>query len=168
MKNIYLTISIILLIVDRSIKYFASSINFGGGFVKMGIYKNYSGAFSLPIAGWLYNIAGIILLIIFIYLFLLSLRAERSNLARDGIATPLSASRNNRISYLFIIFGGASNLFDRIYFGYVIDYIQVSQRSFFNIADAMIIEGILILVIFNKKFMSFQNPKSQAPSSDIN
>ncbi len=50
--------------------------------------------------------------------------------------------------FSLIILGGLSNLFDRIYFGYVIDWIRVFflPISIFNIADIMIIGGILCLI----------------------
>ena len=50
--------------------------------------------------------------------------------------------------FSLIILGGLSNLFDRIYFGYVIDWIRVFflPISIFNIADLMIIGGILCLI----------------------
>ena len=129
--KIKLFLPIILLIIDRLIKYFAPSIDIGGGFLKIDLYKNYAGAFSLPIAGILYDIAGIILLIIFLIIFFKEIKKAYSL---------------QLIAYSLIVFGGASNLFDRLYFGYVIDYVQVLQRSFFNIADTMIIFGIVILL----------------------
>jgi len=50
--------------------------------------------------------------------------------------------------FALIILGGLSNFFDRIYFGYVIDWIRVFflPISIFNIADLMIIGGILCLI----------------------
>ena len=47
-----------------------------------------------------------------------------------------------------IILGGVSNLFDRIYFGYVIDWIRVFflPISIFNVADIMIVGGTLCLI----------------------
>ena len=50
--------------------------------------------------------------------------------------------------FSLIILGALSNLFDRIYFGYVIDWIRVFflPISIFNIADLMIIGGILCLI----------------------
>jgi len=50
--------------------------------------------------------------------------------------------------FSLIILGGLSNLFDRIYFGYVVDWIRVFflPISIFNIADLMIIGGILCLI----------------------
>lgn len=48
-------------------------------------------------------------------------------------------------SFLLIIGGGASNLYDRMVFGYVIDFIKISLLPFstFNLADVMIIGGII-------------------------
>lgn len=50
--------------------------------------------------------------------------------------------------FSLVIFGGLSNLFDRIYFGYVVDWIRVFflPISIFNIADIMIGGGILCLI----------------------
>lgn len=135
MKYLYF-ISFGLFIFDRIIKYFAPSINFGGNFLSFGFYKNYAGAFSLPIAGWLYNMAGIILLAIFIYLFL----KEHKNV----YSLQLTA-------YSFIILGGVSNIFDRLFYGYTIDYINFFNFSFFNLADIMLIAGIILLLIQNLK-----------------
>ena len=52
---------------------------------------------------------------------------------------------------LMVICGALSNLFDRLYFGYVIDFINAYFGFFkfavFNIADAMIVAGIACLII---------------------
>ncbi|MCP4188267.1 MAG: lipoprotein signal peptidase [Gammaproteobacteria bacterium] len=63
---------------------------------------------------------------------------------------------------LCLILGGAiGNLIDRIYLGYVIDYIQVWLGSYpwpaFNIADAAISVGAAILIL-----SSFVSPQSTA------
>jgi len=50
----------------------------------------------------------------------------------------------NKLGFYLIFFGGLSNFFDRIIFGYVIDWITV-PFSAFNIADLMIIVGIIII-----------------------
>ena len=51
-----------------------------------------------------------------------------------------------------MIIGGAfGNLFDRVYYGSVIDFIDISIKNFhwfiFNVADIFISIGILILII---------------------
>lgn len=56
-----------------------------------------------------------------------------------------------KISLLFIIIGGISNLIDRIVRGKVIDYIDISllipNFPIFNIADIFIVIGFIIFVI---------------------
>ena len=48
-----------------------------------------------------------------------------------------------------ILFGGIlGNLFDRIVRGFVIDYINVSFFSIFNLADIAITFGVVLLIIF--------------------
>ena len=56
-------------------------------------------------------------------------------------------SPTNLTGVLLIAFGGASNLFDRFYFGGVRDYLLFFSRSAWNIADIMILAGILLLIL---------------------
>lgn len=76
-------------------------------------------------------------------------------------------SRKNHLqnfSFLLIIGGGASNLYDRIIFGYVVDFIKISLLPFstFNLADVMIIGGIAGFVV---DYFLFS--KSQKATADI-
>jgi len=48
-----------------------------------------------------------------------------------------------------IIAGAFSNLLDRVHYGFVVDYIDVSFFTIFNLADAMITGGI-ILILFKE------------------
>lgn len=52
-------------------------------------------------------------------------------------------------SFLLIIGGGASNLYDRMVLGYVIDFIKISLLPFstFNLADVMIVGGIIGFIV---------------------
>lgn len=54
-----------------------------------------------------------------------------------------------RAGFSLIILGGSSNLFDRLFFGYVIDWIRIFilPISIFNIADLMIFSGLLCLIL---------------------
>ena len=50
-----------------------------------------------------------------------------------------------------IIFGAFSNLFDRIYYNGVIDYIHTIFGSVINIADIMISVGVILIIFQIKK-----------------
>ena len=69
------------------------------------------------------------------------------------------------ISLSLILGGAIGNLIDRIYLGYVIDYIQVWLGSYpwpaFNIADAAISVGAVILIVG-----SFMKPAKSAKSEN--
>ncbi len=58
--------------------------------------------------------------------------------------------------FSLIILGGLSNFGDRVILGYVIDWIRISPLpiSFFNLADLMIINGMIILLIGSLKSLS--------------
>ena len=63
------------------------------------------------------------------------------------------ASKSNgleKICYLAIIGGGLGNTFDRLYYGSVIDFIDLSYKNFhwfiFNVADIFITISVLILI----------------------
>ena len=64
-----------------------------------------------------------------------------------------------KISYLIIVGGGLGNIFDRLYYGAVIDFIDLNYNNFhwfiFNVADIFITIGVLILIFseFIKKKM---------------
>jgi signal peptidase II len=63
-----------------------------------------------------------------------------------------------KISYLMIIGGSLGNIFDRIYYSSVLDFIDISINNFhwfiFNVADIFITLGVILLIIlefFKKK-----------------
>ncbi len=73
-----------------------------------------------------------------------------------GIVFQLHKNNKGRQNYplLFIIFGGLSNLFDRVYYKSVIDVFVFSglpTSLMFNIADLMIIVGIM-MILFRRNF----------------
>ena len=63
------------------------------------------------------------------------------------------------IAFSFILAGALGNLYDRVFFGYVIDFIELHYNNFywpiFNIADIAISTGVILLlysiVVSNKK-----------------
>ena len=55
-------------------------------------------------------------------------------------------------SLWLIILGASSNIIDRIKFSFVIDYIDLKFWPIFNLADIMIVAGVIILLIFQLKY----------------
>ena len=67
------------------------------------------------------------------------------------------------ISLILIASGGISNLIDRIFRGYVVDFIDVNLFNFpnFNVADISIIIGIgILLIVIIKSFFSRKTIKN--------
>ncbi|HUT86193.1 MAG TPA: signal peptidase II [Elusimicrobiales bacterium] len=54
-----------------------------------------------------------------------------------------------KIATLFILSGAAGNLFDRIFYGYVIDFLDFRIWPVFNVADSFIsVGGVLLAFVF--------------------
>jgi len=50
-----------------------------------------------------------------------------------------------------IIVGAVSNLIDRLYFGFVVDFISFFDYSIFNLSDAHIVCGVGLILIWELK-----------------
>jgi len=50
-------------------------------------------------------------------------------------------------SALLIFLGAISNFYDRLALGFVVDYLRLGPISFVNIADGMIVAGLLMIMI---------------------
>lgn len=64
------------------------------------------------------------------------------------------------IGFSLILGGGISNLFDRIFRGYVVDYISL-KTSAFNFADVLIIIGAVLMLIRILGYKSTINKSSK-------
>lgn len=98
--------------------------------------KNTGIAFGIPI-----QLIGIILMNILLLILLLYFAKKELNL-NSKLAQYLLA---------LVFAGGISNLIDRLYNGYVIDFISIWIWPTFNFADIYITIGILLLIIFYGK-----------------
>lgn len=91
-------------------------------------HHNYGVAFNVPIP-----LAVVIPLTIFIIVGLvLWVRRQQYNISL-------------RLAVSAIILGAISNLFDRIWYGYTVDYARL-LNSIINIADVLVLAGIFLLV----------------------
>ncbi len=141
---IYFGIVLFIFLVDRISKLYILSVLEDLGFVDINInsYINFILVWNTGIAFGLlsfdqsemYNLMTI--LIIFINLFIIYL---------------IIKSKDNTAYFFIIILGGSlGNLFDRIYYSAVPDFIDISYKGFhwfvFNVADIFISLGIICLI----------------------
>ncbi len=131
------------LLADRLLKYIAltqSLLHTGEivrfWFISFSPFLNHYLAFSIPLS--LVVIIPSSLLIIAVLCFY-SAQPERTAVQRAAL--------------FFIITGAASNVFDRIAYHGVIDYLSFWPQGFFNIADMMIGIGITALI-----FLPYHSP----------
>jgi signal peptidase II len=116
---------------DSALKQFSlKSINLVHDLLVFRAVKNYYIAFSLPFISGKWLIMATLAILIFLASMLYKMREEHSRI----------------VSISLILAGAISNLVDRIYYGFVIDYFDLKYFTVFNIADMMIVSGSLLLV----------------------
>lgn len=116
---------LLLLLIDQALKLLAIHRNFA--LVNKGIAYGLFPSFFKPFFFIL-----IILILFFVSLFLIFVPRKRNG--------PF------RISLILILTGGISNFIDRVIYGGVVDYINLSFLPGFNLADLAISTGFLILI----------------------
>ncbi|MFA4880338.1 MAG: signal peptidase II [Candidatus Doudnabacteria bacterium] len=137
-----------LFILDQILKNWAGYVLAGGPnffilghFFSLEFYRNYGIAFGIPLpalssdgagpAVFFYSIAA--LLCVFLYYW------GRKFLQRKDFSS---------LCGLVLLGAGAfSNALDRLRFGYVIDYLNLAFWPVFNVADIMIVAGVVILLV---------------------
>lgn len=62
-----------------------------------------------------------------------------------------SLSRTGKIIFALILSGAISNIADRLYLGYVRDFLDLGLGFTFNFADAMIVLGLIIILFTQSK-----------------
>ena len=146
MKNIkikrlyYIAVSLLILVFDQISKYiininYKSIISQNLGFFTIDLVKNYGAAFNI--------LTGNRILLSFISIFI-------------SIILIVLIVKNNRVSnielysYSFILGGTLGNGVERIFRGYVIDFINLNFINFpvFNIADISINIGFFLLLYY--------------------
>lgn len=100
------------------------------GAAEFTLFQNTGIAFSLAVSGPIVWIASLGLIAAVVVIG-----------ARD-----LRRGRDERLlAYALFVLGASSNLFDRLAYGYTVDYLLFFKRSAVNIADAMILAGAVSL-----------------------
>lgn len=135
--------TILLIIVDQSIKFivvnnlYNSTIAIIDNILNLTYVENTGGAFGIGSNSTIMFIVVNIVIITIITKFLLSKKDE--------------ININILISLVLILSGGIGNLIDRVFRGYVIDYIDINpliKYPMFNIADICIVVGCMIIAIY--------------------
>lgn len=126
-----------LFFLDRLLKfYFLNNPDISWGYffglIHFSLEKNLGIAYGIRLN--YYFLLILIILIIFILSFYL-----------------IKAYQKKKIFLIFaltlILVGAVSNLVDRIYFGYVIDYLTLPFFTIFNLADCLITGGVILLLV---------------------
>ena len=152
-KKLVLLIIVIILIIaiDQIIKFsvfynlYNSSIGVINGILNLTYVQNTGGAFGIASNNIIIFILVNLVIIGMLLRFVLIKIKELNNL--------------EIISISLIISGGIGNLIDRVFRGYVIDYIDISpiiSYPVFNFADICIVIGVIIIavdLIINRKSM---------------
>lgn len=100
------------------------------------VTKNEFSLFCNPLGAWGISIPNVwLIMIAFFGLLCFSVfwRKEGSSLARIG--------------WLLVIAGGLGNLFDRVAYGCVVDFIRIGPFPVFNLADVFLSVGVLIVLL---------------------
>jgi signal peptidase II len=105
-------------------------------FFKFTFFPNEFISFSIPFSGAGLKIILSLLLILIIFYLILNFKSKKYN---------------EFLAFFSIFLGALSNFFDRIYYSYVIDYLNLMFFSVFNLADVLIVGGCLYLIILNLK-----------------
>ena len=142
MKRIML-FSMIIFIIDQIVKLFVgfslelnTSITVFNNFFYISNVHNYGAAFSVLYGNRIFLVIVSVVTLVLVYYFLLK------NKKFDWF---------NIILYSLLIGGILGNLFDRIIYGYVIDYLDFYIFGYnfpiFNIADICIVISVILIII---------------------
>jgi len=141
----------ILFLADRLTKWLALQIPEGGvflfseKFVGFRLYKNFNLIFNIALPEWL--MYSLIFIILAALLWLVA-----KNYRQKNIFIIFSLS--------LIVVGAVSNLIDRLYFGFVIDFLSFFNYSIFNLSDVFIVSGVGLVLLsefLKKKSETAQN-----------
>lgn len=129
---IWLAASVLLMVLDQAIKWFVvlrqPEMSFGP--VEFSLFLNKGMAFSLPVPQYIYLPIAVTVLAVFARFLTV---AVRRNLATaSGLA--------------LVVFGAFSNIIDRFAHGATVDYLIFFNLSAVNLADGMILLGVIFFV----------------------
>jgi len=136
LSSVFLIIDIILKLIIKNNMVVNESINIINNFFSLTYVKNTGAAWSILSGKQFFLIIVTIMVIISLLIYLYKMKNYNSL---------------DIIGYSLLLAGALGNLIDRIFYGYVIDYLDFLIFNYdfpiFNIADCCIVIGIMILFI---------------------
>jgi len=134
-------VAAVVVVLDEILKYFAlirlpeEGSLIGNKIFAVGLHKNFGIAFNMPMNMTLVIVLTILLGIVF------GLIIHRTYKTAPRIAS----------GSILVLAGALGNLFDRIIYGFTVDYLIFFTRSAINLSDVLIVIGIVWLIFGNKK-----------------
>lgn len=156
---LYLAIALLVAVLDQVIKYFVStnlkpvgSVEAIPHLLDLVYVENRGVAFGMfKDMRWIFVTLTGIVIVVFIFLLIKN----------------YSTSKLFSISAALIIGGGIGNLIDRVFLGYVVDYLRLSFFSpVCNFADYCISIGTALLIVYLLFFYDTKDKKSNDKKSD--
>lgn len=129
-------IIVLLIIIDQITKFFAYSkqpdFDIFGDFLRIQYIKNTGTIFGLfENSNYIFLIlAAILCIIIAIYM--------KKKITRESMEEKL---------FMLILAGGIGNIIDRIFRGFVIDFISLKWVGIFNFSDMYVVIGVTLIII---------------------
>ncbi len=133
-QSIFFIFGLAFFIIDRLIKYlFFNSILANSFFITYVTNRGIAFGLSIPPVIIVLFYILVIIIILFLINWLINLYQSKKYVIS--------------FSLWLIILGALSNIIDRIRFGFVIDYIDLHVWPVFNLADTMIVVGVILFLI---------------------
>lgn len=118
------------------LKYFPDESTLNGvSIFNLAIHKNWGMAFDIPFRREL-----ILLISVVIGYFLV-----------DMVVKNIFTNTKIAFSCFLILIGAAGNVFDRLAYGFTVDYMILFGRSAFNLSDILIVLGVVLLLVSSRR-----------------
>lgn len=129
--------SLVLVALDQLTKYLMHGREYFSGLISLHSTINYGAAFSMMQGwNWLFILVSLIVIAgIFYYL----------------------KSFKHKLGPILLLSGTVGNMIDRLFLGYVRDFISVEYFATFNMADSFNVIGVALIIYFS--FMEEKQPK---------
>lgn len=133
-------IVVAVVLLDEIIKWYVIQklpVNgefFEWSFFTIGLHKNFGIAFDIPLAPFITIVVSAVLGFLLLKIVL-----------KHFSQTPFIS-----LTALMIILGAAGNLYDRIVYGFTVDYLLFFETSALNISDLVIVSGALLLIFASR------------------